>query len=278
MSDEKTVPVVPTVRELGLALAEPFDPSEVKFKPQMVKDNRCLAMCYIDARLIQDRLDAVMSAVGWEDTYEVLNDGCVICRLVLKFPCEPGGFHAVTHEDVGSPSEQPDGGDRLKAAFSDALKRAAVKFGIGRYLYRVKSGWVDYDPVKKQIVRPPQLPDWALPYAMQKTRYPQAAGRVSRGVQEPAKEPVATVATAPDPIAEWEVRLSSCAGIAQLNEIIPAVGSITNPTAKRVVWARICGWATERGADWDGRAKKFYVDAPADASKTDPKPEPARTT
>ena len=38
-----------------------------------------------------------------------------------------------------------------------------MKFGIGRYLYRLPAQWVDYDPAKKQIVRPPQLPDFAIP-------------------------------------------------------------------------------------------------------------------
>src|SRR5438094_5089004 len=65
--------------------------------------------------------------------------------------------------DVGGQSEQPDEGDRRKAAFSDALKRAAVKFGIGRYLYRLPAQWVDYDPVKKQLAQLPQLPAFALP-------------------------------------------------------------------------------------------------------------------
>src|SRR5262249_50811477 len=48
-------------------------------------------------------------------------------------------------------------------AFSDALKRAAVKFGIGRYLYRLPSQWVDYDAHKRQFVKPPTLPAFALP-------------------------------------------------------------------------------------------------------------------
>jgi hypothetical protein len=64
----------------------------------------------------------------------------------------------ITRADVGSISDQPDAGDQLKAAYSDALKRAAVAFGIGRYLYRLPSQWVDYDPVKKQIASVPQLP------------------------------------------------------------------------------------------------------------------------
>jgi hypothetical protein len=76
-----------------------------------------------------------------------------LCRLKVRI-----GDEWITKEDVGGQSEQPDEGDRRKAAFSDALKRAAVKFGIGRYLYRQKPQWVDYDPQKRQFVRPPVLP------------------------------------------------------------------------------------------------------------------------
>jgi hypothetical protein len=53
----------------------------------------------------------------------------------------------------------------LKAAFSDALKRAAIKLGVGRYLYRLPSQWVDYDPTAGRFVKTPQLPAWALPAA-----------------------------------------------------------------------------------------------------------------
>lgn len=154
----------PQVEALASALSAPFDPKDVKFKPQMVKNNRCLAMGYIDARLIQDRLDQVLGVENWQDKYDILPDGSVVCRLRLNL-----GGRWITKSDVGSPSEQPDSGDRLKAAFSDALKRAAVKFGIGRYLYRLPATWVDYDPVKKQIVQPPQLPAFALPKGKQQT-------------------------------------------------------------------------------------------------------------
>lgn len=170
MSAETIAPRDPQLVALTAALAEPFEPREVKFKPQSVKNNRCLAMAYIDARLIQDRLDDVLGVENWTDAYTILNDGSVMCRLRLKL-----GDRWITKTDVGSPSEQPDGGDRLKAAFSDALKRAAVKFGIGRYLYRLPAQWVDYDGVKKQIVSPPQLPPWALPKAK---RAPQPAPKV----------------------------------------------------------------------------------------------------
>src|SRR5688572_10685720 len=146
------------VKTLTDALANPFHPKDVKFKPQMVKNNRALALAYVDARVIQDRLDDVLGVEGWQDDYQILDDGSVVCRLRLRL-----GDEWVTKMDVGGPSEQPDGGDRLKAAFSDALKRAAVKFGIGRYLYRLQAQWVDYDPVKKQFAQTPQLPAFALP-------------------------------------------------------------------------------------------------------------------
>lgn len=137
---------------LTRALAAPFDPSEVHFKPGVISGNRALALAYVDARAIQDRLDSVLGVEGWQDDYECLPDGSVICRLRL---CLDGEW--VTKVDVGSPSEQPDGGDRLKAAFSDALKRAGVKFGVGRYLYRLPGQWVDYDPKRRQLVKMPSL-------------------------------------------------------------------------------------------------------------------------
>ena len=149
---------VPDAEAISQALSAPFEASEVKFKPAVVSGNRALALAYVDARVIQDRLDDVLGVMGWQDSYKVLPDGSVMCRLRLKI-----GEQWITKVDVGGQSEQPDGGDRTKAAFSDALKRAAVKFGIGRYLYRLPAQWVDYDPQKRQFVRTPTLPRSALP-------------------------------------------------------------------------------------------------------------------
>ncbi len=139
-------------QEILEALAAPFDPSEVKFKPAVVNGNRALALAYVDARVIQDRLDDVVGIAGWQDDYAI--DGVsVICTLKVKI-----GEEWIQKMDVGGESEQPDEGDRRKAAFSDALKRAAVKFGIGRYLYRLKSEWVGYDPKTRRFTETPRLP------------------------------------------------------------------------------------------------------------------------
>jgi hypothetical protein len=64
----------------------------------------------------------------------------------------------VTKQDVGTTSMA----EQMKGAHSDALKRAAVKFGIGSYLYdlkNLKGGYVD----RAVVVEPPELPEWALP-------------------------------------------------------------------------------------------------------------------
>jgi hypothetical protein len=171
----------PSVEELTGALAAPFDPREVRWKPQAVSGSRALAIAYVDARAIQDRLDDVLGVTGWQDEYECLPDGSVVCRLRLRL-----GDEWITKMDVGGQSEQPDEGDRRKAAFSDALKRAAVKFGIGRYLYRLPQQWCDYDPQKRQFRQTPQLPPGALPKPAKAARTPDKP-REAAPAEAPAK-------------------------------------------------------------------------------------------
>jgi hypothetical protein len=136
-------------KELAAALAEPFPADDIGFKPQTTsKDgNKALACAYIDARNVMDRLDAVVGPENWQDDFEVMPNGNVVCRLSLRV-----GGEWITKTDVGGESDQKDPGDREKAAFSDALKRAAVKWGVGRYLYSLPAVWCEYDPQKKQFI------------------------------------------------------------------------------------------------------------------------------
>lgn len=170
---------------LSMQLSAPFAVADLHFKPQMVKNNRALAAAYIDARLVMDRLDQVCGPDGWKDDYTVLPDGSVVCQLSVLVRSE-NGSEWVSKCDVGSPSEQPDAGDRLKAAFSDALKRAAVKWGVGRYIYRIPPSWCDYDPVKKRLTQLPRLPDFAIP----KNPPKEVGGYHGDDHELPAPEPV----------------------------------------------------------------------------------------
>src|SRR2546430_16197993 len=72
------------VEALTKALSAPFALTEVKFKPAVVSGNRAMALAYVDARVIQDRLDDVLGVDGWQDDYECREDGSVVCRLRLR--------------------------------------------------------------------------------------------------------------------------------------------------------------------------------------------------
>lgn len=268
MTTEPNPPRDPLVVALTAALADPFERREVKFKPQMVKNNRCLAMAYIDARLIQDRLDEVLGVENWADRYTILPDGSVMCRLSLKL-----GDRWITKTDVGSPSEQPDGGDRLKAAFSDALKRAAVKFGIGRYLYRLPAQWVDYDPVKKQIVAPPDLPAWALPRA--RVAQPAPAGGAKApppsGAALTTEKPEAPKPALPATGGELHRRLQDYDAKLAAQKLCQRGALLAHVTQ-----AGVKAGFTANLADWTGPAIPFAVEAVKEFERTlrADKPEP----
>ncbi len=90
----------------------------------------------------------------------------MVCKLRVRI----GEW--VEKTDIGGQSEQKDEHDKHKAAFSDALKRAAVKFAIGRYLYRVPKQWCDYDATKKAFVTLPTLSPDASPEPPRQTMPP----------------------------------------------------------------------------------------------------------
>jgi hypothetical protein len=147
-----------TDKELLKRLSDPFPECEVQWKPSSVsKDGRkAMALAYIDARSVADRLDQVLG-LDWSDSYEVFPSGSVCCTLTITL-----NGKSTSRQDIGKPSGQPDGGDKLKAAYSDALKRCATKFGIGRYLYSLPRTWVDLNE-RSQIDKGPRLPAWAIP-------------------------------------------------------------------------------------------------------------------
>jgi hypothetical protein len=140
MSQQNDVFPRGTLSEALPHLRRPMTPEAVHFKPQSEFPGGALVVPYIDARLVYERLNLVV-ADGWSCTFEPLSEALwpepeldrngqarpvaryVVCRLTV---C------GVTREDVG------EGADP-KAAYSDAIKRAAVPFGIGRFLYAMGS-------------------------------------------------------------------------------------------------------------------------------------------
>jgi hypothetical protein len=88
---------------------------------------------FITARSAMNRLDDVLGFENWEDAYERDPNGSdnIVCKLSIRLP----DGQVVTKSDAGAPGNTGDDGDDDKGAFSDAFKRACVKFGIGRFLY-----------------------------------------------------------------------------------------------------------------------------------------------
>src|SRR5271156_3857778 len=111
---------------LFAALAAPFDPSELKLRSQAGRQ-----LPYVTARNVMNRLDEVLGPENWWDDFVPLEHS-VICRLTIRLP----DGTVLTKCDAGGYAGLADPGDDDKSGFADAFKRAAVKFGVGRYLYR----------------------------------------------------------------------------------------------------------------------------------------------
>lgn len=118
-------------------LKAPFPPSAISWRVgSTTKDKtKGMALAYIDARDVMNRLDEVCGAEGWQCTYPHAN-GKTICSIGIKF-----GNEWVWKADGAGDSDV----EAEKGAISDAFKRAAVKWGIGRYLYDMDSPWLEIE-------------------------------------------------------------------------------------------------------------------------------------
>ena len=127
-------------------LAEPFALDAHKWRVlNITKDKQKASWyVYIDARDVAQRLDD--AAVTWEDSYEVITMTDSLCVVQCALTVEGS-----TRTDAGSDSRQSNDseGNYIKGAYSDAFKRAAVKFGIGRYLYSLESYYLPIDEWKR---------------------------------------------------------------------------------------------------------------------------------
>lgn len=113
-------------KDLFAALAAPFEPGEVKSRTQAGRQFH-----YVTARTVMNRLDEVLGPENWWDEYHAAENS-VLCKLTVRLP---DGV-LLTKQDAGGYAGMADSGDDDKSGYSDAFKRAAVKFGTGRYLYK----------------------------------------------------------------------------------------------------------------------------------------------
>jgi hypothetical protein len=164
---------------LHTQLSAPFSAAEIGWRVArsgFTADGQPWAqiLAYIGARMVMDRLDATVGPGHWQTELVALTSGGFIARLGL--------LRDMTSEWVWREDAAPlTDVEAVKGGASDALKRVAVQFGIGRYLYRLPDTWAVFTEDKSARYRdkikrskedrdgvwlrwnPPPLPAWALP-------------------------------------------------------------------------------------------------------------------
>ena len=115
-------------------LAEPFHPDKVDWRIGSTNADKTkgMALAYIDSRTVMERLDEVCGIGGWQCDYPHAGTK-TSCQIGIKI-----GDEWVWKGDGAGDTDF----EGSKGAFSDAFKRAAVKWGVGRYLYDLKAPWV----------------------------------------------------------------------------------------------------------------------------------------
>lgn len=127
------------VERISWRVGSTNEKKDYQTKKVIQKATKGIALAYIDARDVMDRLDEVVGASNWQCKYESVN-GVMMCSIGIYigdqfiWKCNGAGETAVEGE---------------KGACSDAFKRAAVLWGIGRYLYEVENVWLDLNEYKK---------------------------------------------------------------------------------------------------------------------------------
>jgi len=121
-----------TVQEIQEALKKPFTEDEIEWRVSQsgLKSDKktpwAKVVPYIQNRAIMNRLDDIMGIADWKNEFTRWGDKSQLCTLWLKLE--------------GTWIGKTDGADNTniestKGGLSDSMKRAAVQWGIGRYLY-----------------------------------------------------------------------------------------------------------------------------------------------
>ena len=195
------------------ALRDPFPENDIGWRigRSGAKDGDPWAMClaYITNRAIQPRLDTIVGPENWYNRFRRGPQGGVLCGLSLRTGDQD---EWITKWDG---AENPEF-ESVKGGLSDAMKRAAVLWGIGRYLYSLDANFAECRTGQKPgdgwfrakaknsgaqtgdvwfWWKPPKLPSWAVPEGEQEQKQDEGEGEVGEfltAVQEYDNEGSAT--------------------------------------------------------------------------------------
>jgi len=165
-------------KEIRRQLSTPFKQSDIEWRVQRAgwKNDRPWAMvlAYVTNRAIQKRLDDVFGVFGWKNEYKDIGNGGVECGISVKH-----GDEWITKWDAATETNI----ESTKGGRSDAMKRSAVQWGIGRYLYKLDAtfatcqadGKLDHKAKAKDggsdkwfSWSAPAMPGWAIPKEIEK--------------------------------------------------------------------------------------------------------------
>ena len=133
------------MKEIYEKLKEKFDEKDLEFRVGATNSDKTmgLALAYVQARAIQNRLDEVVGFENWKVSYKEIQGG-FLCTLSIRINDE-----WIEKEDGASVTEF----ESVKGGISNAFKRVASSgFGIGRYLYNARNSWYPIKPQGKGFV------------------------------------------------------------------------------------------------------------------------------
>lgn len=127
-----------TPEELRQALAAPFSNGDIEWRVSATSQDKSkgLAVPYVTNRAIQNRLDSTVGIDGWQNEFRPRKDGkAQLCGISIYFHEQK---QWLTKWDGADDSDF----ESVKGGLSDSMKRAAVEWGVGRYLYGMTQIWV----------------------------------------------------------------------------------------------------------------------------------------
>lgn len=130
-----------TDQEILAKLSAPLADNEIEWKVQTVSNGnrglQALVVPYVTSRAAMQRLDDVFG-MNWSCSERVINLNGVFGIECTISVLDGTGNVITSRSDVAEPTHI----EPLKGGSSDAFKRAAVKFGIGRFLYSLPTQFV----------------------------------------------------------------------------------------------------------------------------------------
>lgn len=177
-------------------LKAPFPPDAISWRVGATNKDKTkgIALAYIDARDVMRRFDEVCG-LDWQCRYSHVTDKGVVCEIGIKID----GEWRWRSNGAGETDVEGE-----KGAMSDAMKRAAVLWGVGRYLYDLPNEWVELDEYKR-LKRTPTLPKWATPDGAPRQDDVKARAMLQNAAVETLRAAIADH----DPWPVWRLRIQA---------------------------------------------------------------------